>query len=98
MKKLLAIFILFFISYGAANAGVKEPGKINSLQCAIGTLDAYKEAKEYRESNPKKNTVIYMACNGSNYSWNWSRHKNLNTIHKRSFKDCTKNKYTTFID
>ena len=50
MKKLLAIFILFFISYGAANAGVKEPGKINSLQCAIGTLDAYKEAKEYRAS------------------------------------------------
>ena len=90
MKKLLAILFLSLLWCGTTNAGVKEPGKINSLQCAIGALDAYKEAKEYREVNPKKNTVIYMACVGAKYSWNWRWHKNLDTVHKRTFKSCTK--------
>ena len=90
MKKFLLILGLIFLSIISAKAGLKEVGKINSLQCAIGTLDAYKEAKEYRDANPKMHTVIYMACDGSNYSWNWGGHKNLNSIHKKSFKECTK--------
>ena len=90
MKKLLAIFILFFISYGAANAGVKEPGKIDSLLCVTGAMDAYKETHEYLKKNPKKNTVIYMACDNGEYNWNWRQGKNLESLHKKSFKECTK--------
>ena len=54
MKKIIGILILGFLWFYNANAGVKEPGKINSLQCAIGAMEAYKDAKEYREANPKK--------------------------------------------
>ena len=90
MKKFLLILVLIYLSNISAKAGLKEPGKINSLQCAIGALEAYQGAKKYRETNPKKNTVVYMACVGEKYNWNWSRHKNLDTVHKKSFKECTK--------
>ena len=90
MKKIIGILILGFLWFYNANAGVKEPGKINSLQCAIGAMEAYQDAKEYREANPKKNTVVYMSCVGAKYNWNWRGHKNLETVHKKSFKECTK--------
>ena len=90
MKKIIGTLILGFLWFYNANAGVKEPGKINSLQCAIGALEAYKDAKEYRETNPKKNTVVYMSCVGAKYSWDWRGLKNLETAHKKSFKECTK--------
>ena len=47
MKKIKGILILSFLWLSNANAGVKEPGKINSLQCAIGAMEAYQGAKEY---------------------------------------------------
>ena len=40
-------------------------------------MEAYKDAKEYREANPKNNTVVYVSCVGAKYSWNWRGHKNL---------------------
>ena len=61
MKKFLATLILSFICY-AADAAVKEHGKIDSVQCATGGLEAYREALNYLEKNPKKNTVVYLAC------------------------------------
>ena len=90
MRKIIGILILSFLWLSNANAGVKEPGKINSLQCALGAMEAYQGAKEYREANPKKNTVVYMSCVGAKYNWNWRGHKNLETVHKKSFKECTK--------
>ena len=99
MKKFLATLILSFICY-AADAAVKEPGKIDSVQCATGGLEAYREALNYLEKNPKKNTVVYLACDTndySNYNWNWRHGKNLEKLHKKSYKDCLKNakKYGT---
>ena len=54
VKKIIGILILSFLWLSNGNAGVKEPGKINSLQCALGAMEAYQGAKEYREANPKK--------------------------------------------
>ena len=31
-----------------------------------------------------------MSCVGAKYSWNWRGLKNLETAHKKSFKECTK--------
>ena len=47
MKKLLGILVLGLLWCGTANAGITEPGKINSLACTIGALEAYNEAQDY---------------------------------------------------
>ena len=91
MKKLLAIVVLGLLWCGTANAGLNEPGK-NNFTCTIGGLEAYKEAQDYKKKNPKDNTVVYLACsNDGKFSWNWTGDKKLESIHKKSFKNCTKN-------
>ena len=90
MKKLLGIVVLGLLWCGTANAGLKEPGKINSLFCAGVGLEAYKEVQEYLKKNPKKNAVVYLSCNGSSYNWNWRKGKKLESLHKKSFKECSK--------
>ena len=58
ITKFLGILVLSLLWCNIGNAGVKEPGKINSLQCAIGAMEAYQDAKEYREANPKKTQLF----------------------------------------
>ena len=53
MKKLLGIVVLGLLWCGTANAGLNEPGK-NNFNCAIGGLEGYKEAQDYKKKNPKK--------------------------------------------
>ena len=90
MKKLLVIVVLGLVWCGTANAGLNEPGK-NNFTCTIGGLEGYKEAQDYKKKNPKDNTVVYLACsNDGKFSWNWTGDKKLKSIHKKSFKNCTK--------
>ena len=90
MKKFIAILLLSFFLHETSNAEIKEAGKDNSLLCTIGALEAYNEGLQYLEKNPKKNVVVYLACNAPNYTWNWRKGSNLEKIHKKSFKECTK--------
>ena len=90
MKKLLAILFLSFLWFGTTSADIYEPGK-NNFNCAIGGLDAYKEAQYYKRKNPKDNTVVYLSCNDGRWSWNWIGGEKLKSIHKKSFNECKKN-------
>ena len=38
----------------------------------------------------KKNVEVYMSCSGGRWQWNWIGGKKLESIHKKSFKECTK--------
>ena len=92
MKKFLFILILFFSIFSYSQAEINEPGKINSLKCAVGALDAYFELKEYLEKKPKLKGVVYLACDTSSgeYSWTWQSFKNIEKAHTKAFKNCTK--------
>tara|TARA_B100001778_G_scaffold98489_1_gene80400 strand:- start:122 stop:1564 length:1443 start_codon:yes stop_codon:yes gene_type:complete len=90
MKKILAILFLSFLWFGTTSADIYEPGK-NNFNCAIGGLDAYKEAQDFKRKNPKDNTVVYLSCNDGRWSWNWIGGEKLKSIHKKSFNECKKN-------
>jgi hypothetical protein len=92
MKKLLGIMVLGLLWFDTANAGLKQPGpgEDNSTSCIISALDAYKEAQEYLIKNLNKNVVVYMSCSSGRWQWNWKGGKKLESIHKKSFKECTK--------
>ena len=92
MKKFLTLLALCLFWYDNGNAGLEQPGpgEDNNISCIIGALDAYKEAQEYLIKNPKKNAVVYMSCSGGRWQWNWRAGKKLESIHKKSFKECTK--------
>ena len=53
MKIFLFLIFLFFSFFNYSQAEIKEPGKIDSLQCTVGALDAYFELQEYLEKKPK---------------------------------------------
>jgi hypothetical protein len=91
MRNVLILLILFVFCFSDAKAGLKEPGKINSLQCALNALDGYKEALEYLKKNPKKNSVVYLACLDGGWSWYWSGSNKISKAHKTAFKNCSKN-------
>ena len=61
MKKFLFLILFFFSFFNYSQADIKEPGKINSLKCAVGALDAYFELQEYLEKKPKYKSVVYLA-------------------------------------
>ena len=90
MKKILAILLFIFLLCENSNAGIKEIGKENSLLCTIGALEAYNKGLQYLKINPKKKVVVYLACNAPAYTWNWQKGSNLEKVHKKSFKECTK--------
>ena len=92
MKKILTLLALCLFWYDIGSAGLEQPGpgEDNSISCIVGALDAYKEAQEYLIKNPKKNAVVYMSCSGGRWQWNWRAGKKLKSIHKKSFKECTK--------
>ena len=92
MKKILGIVVLALLWCNIVNAGLKQPGpgEDNDISCITGALDAYKEAQEYLTKNPKKNVVVYMSCSGGRWQWHWIGGKKLESIHKKSFKECTK--------
>ena len=93
MKIFLFLILLFFSFFTYSQAEIKEPGKINSLKCTVGALDAYFELQEYLEKKPKYKSVVYLACDTSSgeYSWTWQASKTIEKAHKKGFKNCTKN-------
>ena len=90
MNKILAILFLSFLWCETSNAGLNEPGKKNNLVCTIAGLEAFHDGLDYLKRKPKNNFVVYLACDPPNYSWNWKKGKNLEKLHKKSFKECTK--------
>jgi len=92
MKIFLVFIFLFFSILSHSPADIKQPGKINSLKCTIGALDAYFELQEYLEKKPKYKGVVYLACDTSSgeYSWTWQSSKKIEKAHTKAFKNCTK--------
>ena len=39
---------------------------------------------------PKKNVVVYAACSGSAWTYDWGKGSNLEKLHKKAYKRCTK--------
>ena len=93
MRKFLFSILFFFLFFNYSQADIKEPGKINSLKCAVGALDAYFELQEYLEKKPKHKGVVYLACDTSigEYSWTWQSSKNIEKAHTKAFINCIKN-------
>ena len=71
MRKFLFLILFFFSFFNYSQADIKEPGKINSLKCAVGALDAYFELQEYLEKKPKYKGVVYLACDTSSGEYSW---------------------------
>ena len=94
MKKIILFLILLFFSFSNySQAEIKEPGKINSLKCTIGALEAYFELQENLKKKPKHKGVVYLACDTSSgeYSWTWQSSKTIEKAHTKAFKNCSKN-------
>ena len=94
MKKIILFLILLFFSFSNySQAEIKEPGKINSLKCTIGALEAYFELQENLKKKPKHKGVVYLACDTSTgeYSWTWQSSKTIEKAHTKAFKNCSKN-------
>ena len=63
MRISLFLILLFFSFFNYSQAEIKEPGKVNSLNCAVGALDAYFELQEYLEKKPKNLGENWVAPN-----------------------------------
>tara|TARA_B100000214_G_scaffold325608_1_gene263230 strand:- start:339 stop:1493 length:1155 start_codon:yes stop_codon:yes gene_type:complete len=90
MIRLICIFLFYFVLSNSVNGNIKEPGKANYLSCSIGALEAYNKGLQFIKKNPKKNFVVYLACNPPSYTWYWHKGSNLEKIHKKSYKECAK--------
>ena len=90
MKKLLGILVLGLLWCGTANAGLNEPGSKKNFACTEAGQTGYKEAIAYLKKKPKKNAVVYAACSGSSWAWDWGKGSNLEKLHKKVYKSCTK--------
>ena len=90
MKKLLGILVLGLLWCGTANAGLNEPGSKKDSTCTEAGQSGYKEAIAYLKKKPKKNAVVYAACSGSLFTYAWQAGSNLEKLHKKAYKRCTK--------
>ena len=90
MKKLLGILVLGLLWCGTANAGLNEPGSKKNFKCTEAGQTGYKEAIAYLKKKPKKNAVVYAACDGRSWAYYWEKGSNLEKIHKKAYKRCTK--------
>ena len=97
MKKVFLIFtflILNVLFSGYAYAGVNEPG-VESIkgQCA-GAFKHYhkthikKSLKLIKEK--KTNFVLYASCDSGSYSYAYNKGKDLEKLHKKTYKKCMK--------
>ena len=97
MKKIFLIFtflILNVLFSGNTYAGVNEPG-VSSIkgQCA-GAFKHYhkkhieKSLKLIKEK--KTNFVLYASCDSGSYSYAYNKGKDLEKLHKKTYKKCMK--------
>ena len=93
MKKLLGIVVLGLLLSGNANAGVNEPGITSIAGCDNG-LESENEKfiKKHLKKLSKKNvnSVLYASCDYDNYSWAVNKGKDLEKLHKKTYKECMK--------
>jgi len=99
MKKLLGIIVLGLLLSGNAYAGVNEPGVTSIAGCDRGLKFQHKKLikKHLKELIKKKQTgVLYASCNYDLYSWAANKGKDLEKLHKKTYKQCMKSakKYT----
>ena len=91
MKKFLAIFVLIFLFNGNANAGVNEPGWGHIAGCKLTfAMEHAKMVKKFREKDKKINVVLYASCNADTYGFGHRKGKNLEALHKKTYKVCLK--------
>ena len=93
MKKLLGIVVLGLLLSGNAYAGVNEPGITSIAGCDRGLKSANKKfIKKHLKKLSKKNenSVLYASCDYENYSWAVNKGKDLEKLHKKTYKQCTK--------
>jgi hypothetical protein len=93
MKKLLGIIVLGLLFCGNAYAGVNEPGVTSIAGCDKSLKYQYKKfIKKHLKKLSKKdvNSVLYASCNYDNYSWSVNKGKDLEKLHKKTYKQCTK--------
>ena len=97
MKKLLWIVVLAFLFSGNAKAGVNEPGTGLLGKCEGDLKWEHKKLKKiYLESDKKINVVLYASCKAGYFGWGSKKGKNLEALHKKTYKRCLKyaKKYT----
>ena len=93
MKKLLGIVVLGLLLSGNANAGVNEPGVTSIAGCDKGLKFQHEKLiKKHLKELIKKNKtgVLYASCNYDQYSWAANKGKDLEKLHKKTYKQCMK--------
>ena len=93
MKKLLGIVVLGLLFSGNAYAGVNEPGVTSIAGCDRGLKFQHKKLiKKHLKELIKKNQtgVLYASCNYDLYSWAVNKGKDLEKLHKKTYKQCMK--------
>ena len=93
MRKLLSIIVLGLLLSGNANAGVNEPGVTSIAGCDRGLKFQHKKLiKKHLKELIKKNQtgVLYASCNYDLYSWAANKGKDLEKLHKKTYKQCMK--------
>ena len=99
MKKLLGIMVLGLLLSGNAYAGVNEPGVTSIAGCDRALKYQHKKLiKKHLKELIKKNQtgVLYASCDYDKYSWAANKGKDLEKLHKKTYKQCMKysKKYT----
>ena len=98
MKKLLGIIVLGLLFSVKAYAGVNEPGFTSIAGCEALKYQHKKLIKKYLKELIKKNQtgVLYASCDYDKYSWAANKGKDLEKLHKKTYKQCMKSakKYT----
>ena len=93
MKKLLGIIILGLLLSGNAYADVNEPGVTSIAGCDSGLKSVNEKfIKKHLKKLSKKNetSVLYASCDYDNYSWAVNKGRDLEKLHKKTYKQCTK--------
>ena len=93
MRNLLSIIFVSLLLSGNANAGVNEPGVTSIAGCDSGLKSQNKKfIKKHLKKLSKKNenSVLYASCDYENYSWAVNKGKDLEKLHKKTYKQCTK--------
>ena len=93
MKKLLGIVVLGLLFIVKAYAGVNEPGVTSIAGCDKALKFQHKKLiKKHLKELIKKNQtgVLYASCNYDLYSWAANKGKDLEKLHKKTYKQCMK--------
>ena len=94
MKKRLGIVVLGLLLSGNANTGVNEPGVTSIAGCDKSLKYQYKKfIKKHLKELSKKNqtSVLYASCDYDKYSLAANKGKDLEKLHKKTYKQCMKN-------